>query len=70
MFGEFKDKREYREYIIKIGNKAVSEAQKNNLENGVPNVYWKNGTLYYQLPNGDITMEDPFKDDTPPQKNP
>jgi len=48
------------EMIQAIGNNAVREAQKRSLENGVPNVYSKNGVLYYQLPDGTITMEDPF----------
>jgi len=46
--------------IQTIGNNAVREAQKKSLENGVPNVYSKNGVLYFQLPNGDITMQNPF----------
>jgi hypothetical protein len=61
----FKNRQEERDYIMKVGNKAVTDAQRENLKKGVPNVYWKNGTLYYQLPNGDITMENPFKE---PQK--
>ncbi|MFA7084534.1 MAG: hypothetical protein WC141_08380 [Arcobacteraceae bacterium] len=48
------------EMIQAIGNNAVREAQKRSLENGVPNVYSKNNVLYYQLPDGTITMEDPF----------
>jgi hypothetical protein len=27
---------------------------------GLPNVYSKNKRLYYELPDGTITMEDPF----------
>ncbi|WP_428024041.1 hypothetical protein [Arcobacter sp.] len=46
--------------IQQIGNDAVREAQKRSLENGIPNVYSKNNVLYYQLPDGTITMEDPF----------
>lgn len=49
------------EMIQAIGNNAVREAQKRSLENGVPNVYSKNGIIYYQLPDGTITMEDPFE---------
>jgi len=48
------------EMIQTIANNAVREAQKKSLENGVPNVYSKNGVIYYQLPDGTITMEDPF----------
>jgi len=46
--------------IQSIGNNAVREAQKKSLENGIPNVYSKNNVLYYQLPDGTITMDDPF----------
>jgi len=48
-----------REEYLRIGKKAVYEAQKRSLENGVPNVYSKNGKLYYQLPDGTITSETP-----------
>ena len=48
------------ELIQQIGNDAVREVQKQNLENGIPNVYSKNGVDYYQLPDGTITMQDPF----------
>ncbi|RUM59220.1 MAG: hypothetical protein DSY60_00240 [Persephonella sp.] len=45
--------------ILMIGNKAVRKAQKENLENGIPNVYCKDGILYFQLPDGTITTEIP-----------
>ena len=48
------------EMIQTIANNAIREAQKKSLENGVPNVYSKNGVIYYQLPDGTITMDDPF----------
>lgn len=44
-----------------IGNKAVKEAQRKNLENGIANVYSKNGVMYFQLPDGTITMDNPFE---------
>ncbi|MEA3456533.1 MAG: hypothetical protein U9R26_08475 [Campylobacterota bacterium] len=47
--------------IQMIGNDAVREAQRRNLESGIPNVYSKNGVLYYQLPDGTITMDNPFE---------
>ena len=47
--------------IQQIGNDAVREAQRKNLENGIPNVYSKNGVLYFQLPDGTITMDNPFE---------
>lgn len=48
------------ETILQKINQASKEAQKKSLENGVPNVYSKNGVIYYQLPDGTITMDDPF----------
>lgn len=45
--------------IQRIGSMAVKEAQKKSLENGVANVYSKNGQLYFQLPDGTITQEIP-----------
>jgi hypothetical protein len=47
--------------IQKIANDAVREAQRKSLENGIPNVYSKNGVMYFQLPDGTITMENPFE---------
>lgn len=41
--------------ILKIASKAVKEAQRKSLENGVANVYSKNGRIYFQLPDGTIT---------------
>ncbi|MCX6053024.1 MAG: hypothetical protein NTZ60_11025 [Campylobacterales bacterium] len=45
--------------ILKIASKAVKEAQKKSLANGVANVYGKNGTMYFQLPDGTITQQMP-----------
>ena len=45
--------------ILKVASKAVKEAQRKSLENGVANVYSKNGNIYFQLPNGEITQEKP-----------
>ena len=47
--------------IQQIGNDAVRAAQKKNSDNGIPNVYSKNGVLYFQLPDGTITMDNPFE---------
>ncbi len=47
--------------IQQIGNDAVRQAQRKSLENGIPNSYSKNGVLYFQLPDGTITMENPFE---------
>ncbi len=47
--------------IQTIGNDAVQKAQRQSLANGVPNIYSKNGTIYFQLPDGTITMKNPYK---------
>ncbi len=50
-----------KKMIQNIANNAVREAQKKSLKNGVANVYSKNGIIYFQLPDGTITMENPFE---------
>lgn len=45
--------------ILKIASKAVKEAQKRSLENGIANVYSKNGKIYFQLSDGTITQTQP-----------
>ena len=55
---------ELRDEILRIGNRAVKEAQLESLKRGVPTVYMLNNTMFYQLPNGEITSKLPneFKD--------
>ncbi len=48
----------------RIGNRAVRKAQEENRRLGIPNAYSINGQIFYQLPNGEITMEDPFANDS------
>jgi hypothetical protein len=55
-----KTKQNENDLIQQIGNYAISKAQKDSLNNGVPNVYSKNGSIYYQLVDGSITMKSPF----------
>ena len=50
-----------KDLVQRIGNDAVRLAQKKSLENGIPNTYSKNGVQYFQLPDGTITMENPFE---------
>ena len=56
---------ELRNDIIRIGNRAVKEAQKESLKWGVPNVYMLDNTIFFQLPNGEITSKVPdmFKEE-------
>lgn len=46
--------------IQRIGNRAVRKAQADNHAKGLPNVYSKNGVIYWQLPDGTITMQNPL----------
>ena len=55
-------KEAYVEFIklTKIGSRAVKKAQEENRRKGLPSVYSKNKKLYYELPDGTITMKNPL----------
>ncbi len=57
----------YLEHVefTRIGNKAARAAQRENRELGIPNVYALNGRMYWQMPNGEITCEDPEAEESP-----
>jgi len=59
------DLQTYREAaeLRRLGNRAVRKAQEENRRRGIPNAYSKRGTLYFELPSGEITTEDPFETD-------
>jgi len=46
--------------IQRIGNRAVHKAQEENRSRGIPNVCSRNGKIYYELPNGELTEDDPL----------
>jgi len=48
------------EQFDRIGNRGVRKAQEENRRLGIPNVYSINGILYYELPNGELSREDPY----------
>ena len=50
--------------IQRIGNDAVNRVLKENKELGIPIVFSKNGIIYYELPNGEITTQSPFENKT------
>ena len=54
----YKQTREF----LRIGNRAVKKAQEENRKKGIPNVYSYNGHIYYEMPNGELTKEDPLDD--------
>jgi hypothetical protein len=45
--------------LTKLGNRGMKKAQEENHKLGLPNVYSKNGKIFYQLPNGKITTKKP-----------
>ena len=53
----------YKETLefLRIANRAVKRAQEENRRKGIPNVYSYNGHIYYELPNGERTKENPLK---------
>jgi len=54
----------FRDMVLRIGKKAVKEAQARSLRNGVPNVYSRNCKPYFELPSGEITsvIPDEYKE--------
>ncbi len=51
--------------IQRIGNEAVARVLKENKEKGIPIVFSRNGIVYYEMPDGEITTKSPFKDMPP-----
>ena len=46
--------------IRQIGSRAVHKAQEENRRLGIPNAYFINGRTYYELPDGTLSLEDPY----------
>ena len=46
--------------LLQIANRAAKRSQEENRKKGIPNIYDFNGHLYYELPNGELTKEDPY----------
>ena len=49
--------------IESIGNQAVRKSQQENRKKGIPLVYSVDGKIYYELADGTITTDSPFKTD-------
>ena len=45
----------------RIGNSAVSKAQAENRQLGLPNVYSRDGKIIFEMPNGEVIVK---KDET------
>jgi len=56
---------EYVELHTRIGERAVRKAREENRRLGIPNTTSKKGKLYWEMPDGTITTENPFKKKTP-----
>ena len=54
--------------LLRICNAGVHAAQAENRRLGVPNVYSINGIIYYELPNGELSRQDPYTGDKPAEK--
>jgi hypothetical protein len=44
--------------FVRIGNRAVREAQAENHRLGLPNIYSRNGKIVYEMPNGEIIIKE------------
>jgi len=44
--------------VIRIGNRAVREAQAENHRLGLPNIYSRNGKIVYEMPDGKIIVKE------------
>jgi len=58
---QLKDLKQKAAWYGRLFNQAVKEAQEENRKKGLPNVFSRNGQIYYELPNGEITTENPLK---------
>lgn len=44
--------------LVRIGNRAVREAQAENHRFGLPNIYSRHGKIIYEMPNGEIIVKE------------
>lgn len=49
---------EWSKKIRQVANRAAKLAQEKNRQKGIPNVYVFNGSLYYELPNEELSKTD------------
>lgn len=47
--------------IQAIGTEAVNEVKEENRRLGIPIVFSRNGKIFYEMPDGNITDKSPFK---------
>jgi hypothetical protein len=46
--------------LIRTANQAARAVQEENRKLAIPNVYSINDILYYKLPNGELSRDDPY----------
>lgn len=46
--------------IQQMGNRAIERVRKENKAKGIPIVFSRNGIIYYELSDGNITTKSPF----------
>lgn len=61
------DKETYEQALEfqRIGNIAVRKTQEENRRLGIPNVYGRDGKIYYEMPNGEIIIKEEKTNDKP-----
>ncbi len=47
--------------MTRIFQRAIKKVQKSHRENGLPNVYSKNGKIVWELPDGTYVTKNPFE---------
>ncbi|MBA3785499.1 MAG: hypothetical protein H0X15_08200 [Acidobacteria bacterium] len=53
--------------FVRIGNRAVRQAQEENHRLGLPNIYSRNGKIIYEMPNGEIIVKENSQDNKNPK---
>ena len=53
------DKSDHFDRLIQLARQAVRDAQQHSRDLGVSNVYSISGKLYYELPNGELSLTQP-----------
>ena len=49
--------------VVRIGNRAVRQAQEENHRLGLPNIYSRNGKIIYEMPDGNIIIKETAQTD-------
>jgi hypothetical protein len=48
------NKEDFSIWFLKLGNRAVKKAQEENRKYGLPNVYFRDNKIVYQMPDGTV----------------